>query len=82
VIHNGIIENFARLRAELEAGGVDFSSDTDTETVAHLLAAELAVVKGAGSSAKANNQLAEAMRRVCSRLEGAFTLLAVHADRS
>src|SRR6266536_3511 len=42
VIHNGIIENFARLRAEMEAAGVEFASDTDTECVAHLLAAELA----------------------------------------
>src|SRR2546430_5162841 len=41
VIHNGIIENFAKLRAELEASGVEFASDTDTECVAHLLAAEL-----------------------------------------
>ena len=36
VIHNGIIENFARLRAELEATGVEFVSDTDTECAAHL----------------------------------------------
>src|SRR3954464_10206826 len=42
VIHNGIIENFAKLRAELEAAGVEFTSDTDTECVAHLLSAELA----------------------------------------
>ena len=39
VIHNGIIENFAKLRAELEAAGVEFASDTDTECAAHLLAA-------------------------------------------
>ena len=38
VIHNGIIENFARLRAELEADGVEFASETDTECAAHLLA--------------------------------------------
>ncbi len=69
VIHNGIIENFAKLRAELEAAGVDFTSDTDTECVAHLLAAELA----------GDADLAEAMRRVCRRLAGAFTLLAVDA---
>ena len=69
VIHNGIIENFAKLRAELEAGGVEFASDTDTECVAHLLAAEL---PAAGS-------LAAAMRRVCTRLAGAFTLLAIDA---
>ena len=67
VIHNGIIENFAKLRAELEADGVEFASDTDTECVAHLLRAELRTVDG----------LAEAMRLVCRRLEGAFTLLAI-----
>ncbi|HZM75537.1 MAG TPA: glutamine--fructose-6-phosphate transaminase (isomerizing) [Candidatus Limnocylindrales bacterium] len=67
VIHNGIIENFARLRAGLEASGVEFSSETDTECVAHLLALEL----------RSTDDLAEAMRRVCRQLEGAFTLLAV-----
>src|ERR687890_1334289 len=44
VIHNGIIENFARLRAELEAGGVEFASDTDTECAAHLMEIALAAV--------------------------------------
>src|SRR5215470_12799756 len=68
VIHNGIIENFAKLRAELEADGVIFASDTDTECVAHLLAAELR---------RRDATLAEAMRVVCRRLDGAFTLLAV-----
>src|SRR6201988_5142773 len=38
VVHNGIIENFAALRAELEAVGVKFASDTDTEVAAHLVA--------------------------------------------
>jgi glutamine---fructose-6-phosphate transaminase (isomerizing) len=71
VIHNGIIENFAKLRAELEADGVEFASDTDTECAAHLLAAELAD-QGTPSA----EGLAAAMRRVCQRLEGAFTLLA------
>jgi len=72
VIHNGIIENFAKLRAEIEADGIEFASDTDTECAAHLLAAELAD-QGAPSA----EGLAAAMRRVCQRLEGAFTLLAV-----
>ncbi|MFC0526415.1 glutamine--fructose-6-phosphate transaminase (isomerizing) [Phytohabitans kaempferiae] len=72
VIHNGIIENFAKLRAELEAEGVEFGSDTDTECAAHLLAAELA-----GEPTPSPEALAAAMRRVCQRLEGAFTLLAV-----
>jgi len=71
VIHNGIIENFARLRAELESDGVVFRSDTDTEVVSHLLAAALPEAAG---------DLGEALRSVCRRLDGAFTLVAVHAD--
>lgn len=70
VVHNGIIENFAVLREELTGRGHHLASDTDTEVVAHLLAE-------AYSSA---GELAEAMRQVCRRLEGAFTLVAVHAD--
>lgn len=70
VVHNGIIENFALLRAELAERGHELNSETDTEVVAHLLAEEYS---GAGD-------LAEAMRLVCRRLEGAFTLVAVHAD--
>ncbi|MDH6487976.1 glutamine--fructose-6-phosphate transaminase (isomerizing) [Streptomyces sp. SAI-127] len=70
VVHNGIIENFAVLRAELEDRGHELASETDTEVVAHLLAEEFSVTA----------DLAEAMRLVCRRLEGAFTLVAVHAD--
>jgi glutamine---fructose-6-phosphate transaminase (isomerizing) len=77
VIHNGILENFARLRAELEAGGIEFTSETDTECAAHLLAAELRSLEAGGDPAE---RLAEAMRRVCRRLEGAFTLLAVDSE--
>jgi glucosamine--fructose-6-phosphate aminotransferase (isomerizing) len=71
VVHNGIIENFHELRTELERAGVVFSSDTDTETVAHLVAAEL--VAGADG-------LAEATRLVCTRLQGAFTLVLLDRD--
>jgi glucosamine--fructose-6-phosphate aminotransferase (isomerizing) len=78
VIHNGIIENFARLRGELEAGGVEFVSDTDTESAAHLMEFELTAVRADG--VKGADAMREAMRRVCRRLEGAFTLLAVDAD--
>ncbi|MFC8240946.1 glutamine--fructose-6-phosphate transaminase (isomerizing) [Streptomyces chartreusis] len=70
VVHNGIIENFAALRAELAERGHELASETDTEVVAHLLAEEFS----------ASADLAEAMRLVCRRLEGAFTLVAVHAD--
>ncbi|MER5665716.1 glutamine--fructose-6-phosphate transaminase (isomerizing) [Streptomyces mirabilis] len=70
VVHNGIIENFALLRAELAERGHELASETDTEVVAHLIAEEFS----------ACDDLAEAMRLVCLRLEGAFTLVAVHAD--
>src|SRR4051794_6206606 len=74
VIHNGIIENFAALRAECEAAGVEFTSETDTEVAAHLLAAVYA------KTPDRPGRLAEAMRSVCRRLEGAFTLLATHVN--
>jgi len=81
VVHNGIIENYAALRAELEARGVTFTSETDTETVAHLVAAYLADhIGGAAGSAGATRgegSLADAVRAVCRRLEGAFTLVFV-----
>jgi glutamine---fructose-6-phosphate transaminase (isomerizing) len=70
VIHNGIIENFAALRAELESRGHTLASETDTEVVAHLLEDELA-----GTAV----ELADALRRVCRRLDGAFTLVVTHA---
>jgi glucosamine--fructose-6-phosphate aminotransferase (isomerizing) len=76
VVHNGIIENFARLRAELAERGRQFSSETDTETVAHLLAEAVEAQQAAGTEV----DLAEAMRGVCRQLEGAFTLVATHAD--
>ncbi|GAA2978683.1 glutamine--fructose-6-phosphate transaminase (isomerizing) [Streptomyces lactacystinicus] len=68
VVHNGIIENFAQLRAEIAERGHTLRSETDTEVVAHLLGEAYA------------GDLAEAMRVVCRQLEGAFTLVAVHAD--
>ena len=78
VVHNGIIENFAALRAEARAAGHSLISDTDTEVVAHLLETEMAAI-GAGLAAgpETAGPLAAAMRRVCQRLEGAFTLVAV-----
>ena len=69
VVHNGIIENFAELRAELEAAGHELVSETDTETVAHLLHDEL----------EGTPDLPDAVRAVCRRLEGAFTLVIADA---
>lgn len=71
LIHNGIIENFSALREELLADGVVFRSETDTEVAAALLGREYA---GNGGD------LELAFRSVVNRLEGAFTLLAMHQD--
>jgi glucosamine--fructose-6-phosphate aminotransferase (isomerizing) len=71
VVHNGIIENFASLRAELESAGHELLSDTDTEVVAHLLADER----------ERTPELADAVRAVCRRLTGAFTLVIADADQ-
>jgi glucosamine--fructose-6-phosphate aminotransferase (isomerizing) len=71
VIHNGIIENYSELKAELESRGHSFSSDTDTESVAHLLS-DLRKEHG--------GDLTQAMRAAVKLLRGSFTLLAVHAD--
>src|SRR6185312_2222368 len=64
VVHNGIIENFAELKAELQASGRVFESDTDTEVVAHLLDREL----GHGKPPL------EAFKATLDRLKGAFAL--------
>ncbi|MDQ0647338.1 glucosamine--fructose-6-phosphate aminotransferase (isomerizing) [Microbacterium natoriense] len=71
LIHNGIIENFAELRDELLASGVSFRSETDTEVAAALLGREYRENGG---------DLQLAFRGVVNRLEGAFTLLAMHQD--
>ena len=70
LVHNGIIENFAALKAELVASGIEFTSETDSEVAAKLVGRE--VSGGLG--------LADALRAVARRLEGAFTLVAVNAD--
>ena len=72
VVHNGIIENFAELRAELLAEGVEFASQTDTEVAAATIAS---IYNKLGTG-----DLTEAVRVASNRLEGAFTILAVHAD--
>ncbi|MGV9769955.1 glutamine--fructose-6-phosphate transaminase (isomerizing) [Microbacterium sp. NPDC003461] len=72
VIHNGIIENFAELRSELLAQGYAFHSETDTEVAAVMLGREYRAHGG---------DLVAAFRSVAKRLEGAFTLLAMHKDQ-
>ncbi|MDP1711014.1 MAG: glutamine--fructose-6-phosphate transaminase (isomerizing) [Candidatus Nanopelagicaceae bacterium] len=71
VIHNGIIENYTQLRADLESKGHTFESETDTESVAHLLS---------DLRKSHNGDLSAAMRQAVQYLRGSFTLLAMHAD--
>ena len=72
VVHNGIIENFAGLKAELVDKGHTFASETDTE-VAGMLLLDI-------YDKEAEGDLTRAMQLTAQRLEGAFTLLAIHAD--
>jgi len=71
LIHNGIIENFAELKAELVAQGTRFASETDSEVAAHLIAREF----------EANGDLPAAFATVVNRLHGAFTILVIHEDQ-
>jgi glutamine---fructose-6-phosphate transaminase (isomerizing) len=73
VVHNGIIENYAPLRAELEAAGVEFTSDTDTEVAVHLVARQYDHGDTAGD-------FAASVLAVLRRLEGHFTLVFANAD--
>lgn len=70
VIHNGIVENFASLKAGLVADGVEFLSETDTEVAAQLIA----------RAYESTGNLTQAMTEVARSLHGTFTLLAVHED--
>ena len=70
LIHNGIIENFQELKAELVGAGEEFLSETDSEVAALMIASEF----------RNRRNLTQAMQAVVGRLEGAFTLLAVHSD--
>ena len=69
VVHNGIIENFVQLRAELIASGHEFRSQTDTETIAHLIEENY------------TGDLAQALCTALKRVEGAFAIVAIHRDQ-
>ena len=76
IVHNGIIENFAELREELEARGHHFTSDTDTEVFAHLI--EEAYEGGNGKPG--THDLLAAVREACTHVIGAYGLAALCAD--
>jgi glucosamine--fructose-6-phosphate aminotransferase (isomerizing) len=71
LIHNGIIENFAELKAELLAGGTKFASETDSEVAAHLIA----------KAFERTGELVAAFTEVVNRLHGAFTILVIDQDQ-
>ncbi|GGF32343.1 glutamine--fructose-6-phosphate transaminase (isomerizing) [Williamsia phyllosphaerae] len=73
VVHNGIIENYVALRAEVERAGIEFESDTDTETAVHMLDLEYASGENSGD-------FVASAYAVLGRLEGAFTLVFTHSD--
>ncbi len=70
VVHNGIIENYKELREKLTKMGAEFKSETDTETVAHLVAFKY----------KETHDLKEAVTLAAKELEGAYALCVVHQD--
>jgi len=71
VVHNGIVENFRELRADLQASGVPFSSETDTEVIVHLVQRER----------DAGHDVTEATRRAVSLLRGAHAIVVLSADQ-
>jgi glucosamine--fructose-6-phosphate aminotransferase (isomerizing) len=70
IVHNGIIENYQELREELRADGFEFTSQTDTEVVAHLIE----------KNYRALGNLHDSVRASIARLRGAYALAVVHAD--
>ncbi|MES9971099.1 MAG: glutamine--fructose-6-phosphate transaminase (isomerizing) [Candidatus Thiodiazotropha sp.] len=70
LVHNGIIENYAELRQELSAKGYAFTSETDTEVIAHLLADVF----------ESETDIIKAIRKACSKLVGAYALAVVSPD--
>lgn len=76
IVHNGIIENFAELRTELEARGHRFSSDTDSEVLAHLIEEAYYGCNGSDGS----HDLLASVRAACERVVGAYGLAVVCAD--
>jgi len=68
IVHNGIIENFQELKKELIASGVDYSSETDSEVIAHLIAQEYA------------GDFRLAVQKVLSKLEGAYGIAVIHKN--
>lgn len=70
VVHNGIIENYQKLRDELKEKGHTFLSDTDTEVIPYMIEEEL----------KSTNDFASAVRNACAKFDGRYGILAFHTE--
>ena len=70
IVHNGIIENYEELREDLKKNGYEFTSDTDTEVVAHRV----------DLHRKKSDDIVEAVRKTVAELEGAYALVVMSAD--
>jgi glucosamine--fructose-6-phosphate aminotransferase (isomerizing) len=81
LVHNGVIENYAQLRAQLAAEGHAFTSQTDTEVLAHLVGHELEkLVRSEGQQTPSRPTLVEALRRALRQIVGTYGIALVHAD--
>ena len=82
VVQNGIIENYRELREELKAKGCEFRSQTDTETIPHLISQKLIAIKANLPSNKTAEAslLLEAVRQAVNELQGAFAIAVISAD--
>ncbi len=82
VVQNGIIENYRELREELKAKGCEFRSQTDTETIPHLISQKLIALKANSPNNKTDEAslLLEAVRQAVNELQGAFAIAVISAD--
>jgi glutamine---fructose-6-phosphate transaminase (isomerizing) len=84
IVLNGIVENWTELRDRLQAEGAEFSSETDAEVVAHLIAQHLSEERSRGvgpaSTGASNGDLVEAVRRAYNELSGHYAFVAMSAD--
>jgi glucosamine--fructose-6-phosphate aminotransferase (isomerizing) len=81
LVHNGVIENYAQLRAQLASEGHAFTSQTDTEVLAHLVGHELEkLVRSEGQQTPSRPTLVEALRRALRQIVGTYGIALVHAD--
>jgi glutamine---fructose-6-phosphate transaminase (isomerizing) len=80
VVQNGIIENYRDLREQLKAKGCKFVSETDTETIPHLISEHLKTLKASGAPPHLPSLLMDAVQLAVKELQGAFAIAVISAD--